>query len=431
MKKTELVKLGNQVVSYYTNREIGNPESYSEELNTISFSNNLAIVIFIYEEEQFNVLYSSRNLNPLEEKEEEAKPTLDLQQIYEIIKGSFDYIVVNRDEVMIFGTKDTTTTPTVYFYVSSPLDENSIAYRINQRQLLITSIITILVGIIISFFFSNRLSKPITDLNEAAKKLSQGDFSVVFPDQGFTEVQELGHTLNLAKEELQITTQLQRELIANISHDLRTPLTLIKSYAEMIKDISGDVPAKREKHLDVIITETDRLTSLVTDVLRLSKIQSSTDELKIEPTNLSELCYETVKQFELSFSQNSILVDLQIEDDLYADIDRDKMNQVIYNFISNAITYAKTQIVVSLKLVKNIIRLDVIDDGQGIKLEEQDHIWERYYRSKENHQRTKAGSGLGLSIVKAILNAHGFEYGVISEFGQGSDFYFEITQKKE
>jgi signal transduction histidine kinase len=219
---------------------------------------------------------------------------------------------------------------------------------------------------------------------------------------------------------------MQKELIANVSHDFKTPLTMIKAYASMIREISGNNPEKRNKHALVIEEEADRLTSLVNDVLDLSKVRSGIDTLKISTFDLSAYTYEILDRFNYLTETQGYRFVVNVADGLYTSADQLKIGQVLYNLIGNAVNYTgenKTVFVDLRKYTDDIIRFDVRDTGKGIKPEELATIWERYYRSSEMHKRPVKGTGLGLSIVKSILQKHGFLFGVDSEVGKGSSFY--------
>ena len=200
---------------------------------------------------------------------------------------------------------------------------------------------------------------------------------------------------------------------------------MIKAYASMIVEISGNNPEKREKHAKVIIDEADRLASLVNDVLDLSKLQSGIGELKKERLDISAVLQEVLDRFAYYKEDKGYTFITDIETELFAEVDKPKIAQAFYNLIGNAVNYTgedKT-VYVRLKKQENKIRFDVRDTGKGIKTEEMQGIWERYYRSSEVHKRPVQGTGLGLSIVKGVLERHGLEYGVESELGKGSTFF--------
>lgn len=298
-----------------------------------------------------------------------------------------------------------------------------------QLQLVLISLIVIFVALIISGLLSMELTKPISQISRAAKRMATGDYSVDFQAQySYAEMNALAETLNYAKEEISRADELQKEVLANVTHDLKTPLTMIKAYASMIQEISGDNPEKREKHTQVIIDETDRLTALVNDILKMSKIRSGMDTLKTEEFNLSEFIHTVLERFEFLTETQGYTIVRDIDDELYTRADKDKIEQVVYNLIGNAVNYTgdDKKITVSLHRKNEKIRFSVTDTGKGIPPEECSTIWERYYSSAETHKRPIKGTGLGLSIVKTILVKHGFGFGVDSEVGKGSTFFVDF-----
>lgn len=315
----------------------------------------------------------------------------------------------------------------LYISYSTVLAEKTVSSM--QLQLVLISLIVIFVALIISGLLSMELTKPISQISRAAKRMATGDFTVDFQAQySYAEMNALAETLNYAKEEIGRADELQKEVLANVTHDLKTPLTMIKAYASMIQEISGDNPEKREKHTQVIIDETDRLTALVNDILKMSKIRSGMDTLKPEEFNLSEFIHTVLERFEFLTETQGYTIIRDIEDELYTRADEDKIEQVVYNLIGNAVNYTgdDKKITVSLHRMGEKIRFSVTDTGKGIPAEECSAIWDRYYRSDETHKRPIKGTGLGLSIVKAILIKHSFGFGVESEVGKGSTFFVDF-----
>lgn len=301
----------------------------------------------------------------------------------------------------------------------------SLLREVNGRTVLL-GIFVVVLSFVISATISGFLVRPLGEMTEKAKRLAAGDFSVDFNGSSYgTETDALAKTLNFARDELSKADAMQKELIANVSHDFKTPLTMIKAYASMIQEISGNDPVKREKHAQVIIDEADRLTTLVTDVLDLSKISSGLNEVTTERFDLSAFTAEILYKFGYLAETKGYVFKTQIEKRLYTLADRVKTGQVIYNLIGNAVNYTGEDKTVTVRLVRenDVLRFSVIDTGAGVPQEELPHIWDRYYRSAETHKRPVKGSGLGLSIVKTILEKHGFCYGVNSTEGQGSEFY--------
>jgi len=302
-----------------------------------------------------------------------------------------------------------------------------------RRQLLYISIISLILATMLAFGISNRLSRPIESITKSAVELSKGKYDVKFSGVGFTETSELAKTLNKASYEMQKTDYYQKDLIANVSHDLKTPLTMIRSYAEMIEDISGDNPEKRNEHLHVIISETDRLNKIVTDMLSVSRLQSNSAELNKENFDIIKATEEVLETFEVLNDQANynIMPNLCKSTIVYGV--ENKIKQVMNNLISNAVKYCGEDkfIKVEVKRQGRKVRFDVVDHGVGIPADEIGHVWDRYYRSSANINRDIEGTGLGLSIVKGILTLHNAEYGVESTEGEGSDFWFAMDIVKK
>ena len=305
-------------------------------------------------------------------------------------------------------------------------------------RMLWTAVFVFILSFAVSSAISGALIRPLDEISVKAKRLAKGDFDVDFSGEDyFEEMEALSASLNFAKDELSKTDRMQKELIANVSHDFKTPLTMIKAYAEMIIEVAGDDKAKREKSARVIMEEADRLASLVSDVLDLSKIRSGIQALEMQTFDLSAYLEETLARFGYLTETQGYRLDAKIEQELYTRADQMKIGQVLYNLIGNAVNYTgdDKRVKVLLQREENCIRFAVSDTGAGIAEDELAGIWDRYYRSSEAHKRPVQGTGLGLSIVKTILERHQFVFGVESVLGQGSTFYVlfpigEIEQKE-
>lgn len=316
----------------------------------------------------------------------------------------------------------------LYLVLSSPTTYAQDAVKVLQNQLLLVAIIVVAVSLFASYLISNSISKPINNMSSVAEKWAKGDDSVVFSSATYDEMDELANALNKAKEEVGKTGRLQKDLLANVSHDLKTPLTMIKAYAEMIKDISGDNKQKRDKHTKVIIDESDRLTLLVNDILNLSKLQAGSEGLNIKCFNFSELVETVIYRFDDVMIEKGYTFVKNIEENVFVEADEQKIEQAVYNLIGNAINYTGEDKTVKVFLTteNGVATLEIIDSGKGIDEEKLQTIWEKYYRYSETHKRAVNGTGLGLSIVKAVFDIHNLEYGVISKEGLGTNFYVKF-----
>lgn len=318
-------------------------------------------------------------------------------------------------------------------YIIAPLYPVQSTISILQSQLVYISIIALILSIFIAFFLSDRLLRPIESITKSAIRLSQGKYDIKFNGGNFSETIALAGALNTASYEMQKTDFYHRDLIANVSHDLKTPLTMIKSYAEMIYDISGDNQAKRNEHLQIIISEADRLNNLVSDMLTVSKLQSNNVSLNKEKFDIVYIAKNVFDTFKILNEHDGYNITFEAPKSILVFGDKEKIKQVMANLISNAVKYAGEDKVVNIELkrIGRKIQFSVKDHGVGISNEEISHVWERYYRTSANHGRDIDGTGIGLSIVKGILVLHNADYGVKSKVGKGSTFWFTMDIAKK
>lgn len=294
-----------------------------------------------------------------------------------------------------------------------------------KNQALWIGFIFSILALLMAVLMSKLITKPIVKMNEAAKMLAKGQYDANFLGHGYREIDELAESLNYAAHELAKTDHLQKELISNISHDLRTPLTMIKGYSEVMRDIPGE---NTPENIQIIIDETSRLSELVNDVLDLSRIQAGTRKPQIDVFSLTDTVRSTLHRYERLTMQQGYHIDFFDDGNVEVMADRGMILQVIYNLINNAINYTGENRYVAVRQQKigNRVRISVTDTGEGIAEDELPLIWERYYKVDKVHKRATVGTGLGLSIVKEILELHHAVYGVSSCVGKGSEFWFEL-----
>lgn len=299
-----------------------------------------------------------------------------------------------------------------------------------QTQLIWISGIMLLLSLLISLLISRKITRSIVRINASAKELAKGDYNVSFAGNDYREIAELSDTLNYATRELEKTESLRRELIANVSHDLRTPLTMIIAYAEVMRDLPGE---NTPENIQVVIDESRRLTNLVNDMLDLSKLQSGVMEMSSDIYNLTESIEKVLLRYNKLVEQDGYNIEFEYDQEVFVEADEFKIFQVIYNLINNAINYTgeDKRITVRQIIKGSKVRIEVEDSGDGIKPEELPYVWDRYYKVDKNHKRAVAGTGIGLSIVKNILILHQAQYGVESQPGCGSTFWFELEMAPE
>ncbi len=306
----------------------------------------------------------------------------------------------------------------------TPLDSTVI---ILKAQLEVTSIIALFVALVVSYIVSRHISKPIENLNKSALELARGNFNTQFAGKGYREIEQLSDTLNFTATELGKVEQFRNELLANVSHDLRTPLTMIGGYAEVMRDIPGE---NTPENLQVIIDETGRLTSFVNDILNQSKLKSGIEELKFENVNITELLEQIRERYASLTKADGYKIELKTTEEAFVKCDENGIRQAFYNLMDNALNHTGDDKFVEIRQIvsgKNI-RIEISDTGKGIPQEELPYIWDRYYRADSAHKRAVVGSGIGLSIVKSIFEAHKLKYGVESSKERGTVFWVEFRK---
>jgi len=391
--------------------------NYQKLFDDISYDKSVCIELltgntYVYSSDAFNrgcIAYNSSESLSYKKAFIKSNQT---RQTYEFINPKFH----NKTLMSALKLEDG-----VYVFVNTSLDPIDSTISILKNQFLYVSIVVLLLSFLIGYFISKRLSKPI----------AEGQYDVVFTtEDDIDELNKLADTLNYTRDELMKTEELRRDLMANVGHDLKTPLTMIKAYAEMVRDFPQQEQEKREENLNVIIEETDRLNLLVNDIVTLSLIQSGALELKTESFDFASLIRTIIKRYRILKETEDYKFEFSYQGSLWVKADKKQMEQVIYNLLNNAINYTGTDKTITIQIIemKEQARIAIHDSGKGIKKEDLPWIWDRYYKSSKKHKRNTIGTGLGLSIVKNIFQQHNLNYGVSSKKGQGTTFYFDIPK---
>ncbi len=344
------------------------------------------------------------------------------QKTYELINHKFN------NKTLVSATK---LNNGKYAFINTSIEPIDGITSLIRKELIVITLIIVILSFILAYFISNYIAKPIKNINHKAKQLAKGDFNIEFNNNSkILEIKELSNTLNYTKNELNKTEELRRDLMANVSHDLKTPLTMIKAYAEMALDLHSKNSKKREEDMNTIISEVDRLTVLVNDILTLSQMEAVSDTLEMVQFDLVQLIEDIINKYKiLQEKEKYKFIFIHEDSEILIKADKKKISQVIYNLVNNAINYTGDDNLVTIKIIKDKdILVEIIDTGKGIKEEDIPYIWDKYYKNQKKHKRNLIGTGLGLSIVKNILEKHHYEYGVISKEDIGTTFYFKIKK---
>ncbi len=298
-------------------------------------------------------------------------------------------------------------------------------------DVLLYSCIAVLVAFLAVSYTTGRITKPIIDMNATVLRFSKGKFDLRLPAKGQDEVAQLGKSFNLMADELDTLEQSRRSFVANVSHELRSPLTSMRGFLEAMQD--GTIPAEeRPKYMQIVIDENRRMTGMVNDLLDLARIESGQYALNLSVFDINELIARTLLTFEARIDANHIEVSLDFtEDYCYVEADVDQMAQVLRNLIDNAVKFTPKagRLSVSTAADKRQVRVRVADSGRGVAAEDVPYLFDRFYKTEKAHTpNAQSGTGLGLSIVKRIMAAHGQDISVESELGQGTAFIFTLKR---
>ena len=313
----------------------------------------------------------------------------------------------------------------LYILLDTPLAPLEPTVSTLKLQLGVISVLLFILSVGFAILLSFMIARPLKKLNNAAKDLANGNYQVDFKADGYREVVELSDTLTYAADEIAKVDRLQKELLANISHDLRTPLTMIIGYGEVMRDIEGE---NTPENVQVIIDEAERLSLLVNDLLEISSYQATGESIARDALNIDETLRDLTLRYQHLKERADYKIRYESNGEAYIYADKKRIVQAVCNLINNAINYAGNDktVIVSCQKDSEKVRVSVTDHGIGIPEEELKNVWHRYYKVDKNHVRGVMGSGLGLSIVKSIFELHGARYGIDSRVGEGSTFWFEL-----
>lgn len=315
--------------------------------------------------------------------------------------------------------------------VSTSLAQIATAADVLADMLPPIALILLVLNLLVAVLFSRWFTKPMQQLSAGAREIAAGNYDVQLHVARRDEIGLLTQEFNHMASEVKRSAQLEKDILANVSHDLRTPLTLIKGYAETVRDLTGCDEEKRTEQCNIIVDETDRLSTLVNSVMELSKVSSGAEKMNLVEFDMSQLCFEVAGRYDAVCDQNGWTLQLEADHECPVLADPDMMERVLHNLLGNATHHMGADGIFVLRAIPmegGGCRVEVEDHGPGIPPEDLPYIFDRYYRSRKD--AGKAGTGLGLSITKAILQQHGFAFGVNSALGHGSTFWFEMRDTR-
>ena len=449
MKSNALKSVYNQINSYY-NGDI-QIDDINDELDKISVSNNFDIII---KNDQNIVVYLS-NKDFLSN----IRRIIDFwginkKQEYQVIEESENIDIMNiRDTdtrmnyILLTGKLDNG----YGVYIRLPLSSIQESVRISNRFLYLIAGIVIIVGGIAITYISKQFSKPISEINQIAKKMSNLDFSHKYVVTDDDEINELGQSINTMSNKLEGTInqlrktnielerdierkskidEMRKSFISDVSHELKTPIALIQGYSEgLLENVNTDEES-RKFYAEVILDESNKMDKLVKQLLELTKLEYEQREFNNVEFNIVELEKEIVRTSKVMIEEKNVEVKFETDDFINVYADDFYISQIITNYLTNAIKHVKEidgekYIKITNEIIDDKVRVTVFNTGENISEENLTRIWNRFFKADEARNREDGGTGIGLSIVRAIMNNYGNNYGVINK-NNGVEFYFEI-----
>ncbi len=334
------------------------------------------------------------------------------------------------------------------FLMRSPLESMRESAAISNRFLIYIGSVLILVAGFLVWYFSKKLTDPIRELAALSDKMADLDFEAKYTSGGENEIGELGANFNRMSRRLESTIselkkannsllkdieqkekmeEMRNEFLGNVSHELKTPIALIQGYAEGLKDGVNADPESRDFYCDVIMDEAMKMNQMVKNLLTLNQLEFGDEEITFERFDLAALIRGVLQSMEILAQQDDLKVIFRQDDPVYVWADEFKTEQVIRNYVSNAFHHAAGDKVIEVKIQREgkKARASVFNTGTPIPEESLKHIWEKFYKVDKAHTREYGGNGIGLSIVKAIMESFHQEYGV-KNYDNGVEFWFEL-----
>lgn len=338
------------------------------------------------------------------------------------------------------------------FLIRSAVESIKDSVSISNQFLIYAGLLAILLGSIIISYVSKKIAKPILKLADISERMTHLDFDAKYEGHATKELALLGKNINelsmaleetiselkTANNQLQIdiekkekVDEMRREFLSNVSHELKTPIALIQGYAEGLKEEINEDAESREFYCDVIIDESSKMNIMVKKLLTLNQLEFGNDPISIERFDIVTLVRNYLQTADILIKQNNAIVKMDDYEPIYVWADEFKVEEVIMNYFSNALNHlgGTRTIVIKIEMREKIVRVSVFNTGEPIPEESLSHLWEKFYKVDKARTREYGGSGVGLSIVKAIMESFHQQYGV-ENYDNGVEFWLELDTQQ-
>ena len=447
-KKSEFIKAYTMVQEGVENGTI-NSETPEKDLGRLTEKNNISIAVI---DSEYNVVYTN-----VREKQmmvvqlfgylydKSHQEVLEKTDSYDICKSVDPQN--NTEYLSMWGSFDNGD----IFIMRSPLESIRSAVTIFNRFIGVVGGCVILVSVLLAWYFSKRITEPIMELATLSQKMADLDFEAKYTSGGSNEIGVLGENFNRMSERLEQTISnlkkanyklqkdieqkekrenMRSEFLGNVSHELKTPIALIQGYAEGLKEGVNDDPESREFYCEVIMDEAGKMNRMVKNLLALNQLEFGEDDVQFERFDITSLISGVLQSLDILIEQKEAQVIFRHKNPVYVWADEFKVEQVVRNYVNNALNHVDGEKVIEIKITQenDVAKITVFNTGTPIPEEDLPHIWEKFYKVDKARTREYGGNGIGLSIVKAIMDSFGKGYGAINHTN-GVEFWFELDMK--
>ena len=423
-------------------------DEVQDELHVLCEKNNISYIVLDMDNEKLitnvhdtNMLKQQLSGYLLNQAQKGGK-VLDSTDNYQLMRSQDPW---NQSEyIEMWGQLD----DNVNFLIRSPVESIRESVALSNRFLIYVGMGTLIICIGLVWYFSRRITKPIQELAELSDHMANLDFEAKYTSGGNNEIGELGDNFNRMSKKLEKAIselkqannslqqdieqkekmeQMRTEFMGNVSHELKTPIALIQGYAEGLKEGVNDDPESRDFYCDVIMDEAGKMNRMVKNLMTLNQLEFGNDKVEFERFNLTELIGGVLQSMDIWSQQKDVKLIFREENPVYVWGDEFKIEQVVRNYVSNAYNHVNEEKVIEVKILQEdgLAKVTVFNTGKPIPEEDVPRIWDKFYKVDKAHTREYGGNGIGLSIVKAIMESMHQQYGV-KNYDNGVEFWFTL-----
>ena len=446
-KEMQFIHVYEELQNAVKKGTISNDE-VQDELHVLCEKNNISYIVLDMDNEKLitnvhdtNMLKQQLSGYLLNQAQKGGK-VLDSTDNYQLMRSQDPW---NQSEyIEMWGQLD----DNVNFLIRSPVESIRESVALSNRFLIYVGMGTLIICMGLVWYFSRRITKPIQELAELSDRMANLDFEAKYTSGGNNEIGELGDNFNRMSQKLEKAIselkqannslqqdieqkekmeQMRTEFMGNVSHELKTPIALIQGYAEGLKEGVNDDPESRDFYCDVIMDEAGKMNRMVKNLMTLNQLEFGNDKVEFERFNLTELIGGVLQSMDILSQQKDVQLIFREKNPVYVWGDEFKIEQVVRNYVSNAYNHVNEEKIIEVKILQEdgLAKVTVFNTGKPIPEEDVPRIWDKFYKVDKAHTREYGGNGIGLSIVKAIMESMHQQYGV-KNYDNGVEFWFTL-----